>query len=302
VGAPPALLAEATQRLADVAGVSVFAVEQDDSWVRDSGPTFVVNRATREVRGVHWNFNAWGGELGGVYADCRRDQTVGRRVLELAGKRRYRCPLVMEGGSIHVDGEGTLLTTEECLLNKNRNPQCSREDIELELRRYLGVSKIIWLPRGVHGDDDTNGHVDNLVAFVRPAEVVLTWTENKTDPQYAISQETFRILSEARDAKGRRFVIHKLPQPSPQVVTEAEVKGLTGALRQAGKRLPASYVNFYIGNGCVIVPGFNDVNDVPAQARLQKLFPDRVVVMVSCGREILLGGGNIHCITQQEPA
>jgi len=282
--------------------IRVVEMSYNDAWIRDSGPTFVVNDQGL-VRGVDWDFNAWGGLHGGLYFPWDQDTLVARKVLEIERLDRYKASLVMEGGSFHVDGEGTLLTTEECLLNPNRNPQLTREQIEEALREYLNVEKIIWLSRGVYLDE-TSGHVDNLCCFARPGVVLLTWTEDRSDPQYDISLDAYERLRAATDARGRKFEIHKVHQPGPIYITQEESEGLDsveGTLpRQVGQRLPASYINFYIANGGVIMPTFDDPHDQAALEILQKLFPDRRVIGVP-SREILLGGGNIHCITQQQP-
>ena len=283
--------------------IRLVEMSANDAWIRDSGPTFVKNDQG-QVRGVDWGFNAWGGLKGGAYFPWDQDELVAQKVLELEQIDCYQAPLILEGGSIHVDGQGTLITTESCLLNTNRNPHLYRGQIEQYLQDYLNVETIIWLSRGVF-KDETDGHIDNLCCFVRPGEVALTWTDDQDDPQYEISHEVFERLQAATDARGRRLKIHKIHQPDPLYMTEAESQGVdqtAGARpRRAGDRLAASYVNFYIANGGVIMPLFNDPNDRVAQASLQKLFPDRQVVGVP-SREILLGGGNIHCITQQQPA
>jgi agmatine deiminase len=217
---------------------------------------------------------------------------------------RYKCNIVMEGGSIHVDGEGTLITTEECMLNRNRNPKLTKEQIESTLKEHLNIEKLIWLSKGVYLDNDTNGHVDNLCCFVRPGVVCLTWTDDENDPQYAISTDAYRRLSEATDARGRKLEIHKIHQPGPLFITQEESKGIDSAEgtipRQAGSRMAASYINFYTANGGIIMPGFGDPNDHQAKNILHKLYPHHEVVQIYT-REILLGGGNIHCITQQQP-
>ncbi|HEY5810275.1 MAG TPA: agmatine deiminase [Povalibacter sp.] len=283
--------------------IRVVEMSSDDAWMRDVGPTFVVNRRG-EVRGVDWIFNAWGGLSGGLFFPWDQDDLVARKVLEIERRERYRAPLVLEGGAVHVDGEGTLITTEECLMNPNRNPHLDKGQIEILLHEYLGVTSVIWLGKGVV-DDETNGHVDNLCCFARPGEVVLTWTDNKRDPQYRISMDAFERLSEVRDAQGRKLKIHKLPQPGPLYRTAAEAGGVDGgegaAARPAGERLAASYVNFYLANSAVVMPLLDPKRDRQAARQLQKIFPERRLIGVQ-SREILLGGGNIHCITQQVPA
>ena len=282
--------------------VRVVELSSNDAWMRDVGPTFVVDdRGT--MRGIDWQFNAWGGLDGGLYFPWDRDDAVAQKVLEVEGRDRYRAPLVLEGGAIHVDGQGTLITTEECLLNPNRNPHLSRVEIEALLGRYLAVDTIVWLGKGVHVDE-TDGHVDNLCAYVRPGEVVLTWTNDRSDPQYDISRDALERLMEARDARGRRFKVHKLIQPGPLHMTAEESAGIdaTGSSkpREAGERLAASYVNFYIGTRRVVVPLLDPRRDRAALRKLEELFPTREIVGVP-GREILLGGGNVHCVTQQVP-
>jgi agmatine deiminase len=283
--------------------IRVVEMSSNDAWMRDVGPTFVINKK-REVRGVDWGFNAWGGLNGGLYFPWDQDDLVARKVLEIEGRARYRAPFILEGGAIHVDGEGTLITTEECLLNPNRNPHLDRGQIEILLHEYLGVGSVVWLGKGVV-NDETNGHVDNLCCFVRPGEVALTWTDNKRDPQYRISQDAYERLMSSRDAQGRRFKIHKIPQPGPLYRTEGESRDVDAAEgaapREAGERLAGSYVNFYIGNSTVVLPLLDPKTDKAAARIVKRLFPERRVIGVQA-REILLGGGNIHCITQQVPA
>jgi agmatine deiminase len=283
--------------------VRVVEISSNDAWMRDVGPTFVVNDRGG-VRGVDWQFNAWGGLDGGLYFPWDKDDAVAQKVLEIEGRDRYRAPFVLEGGAIHVDGQGTLITTEECLLNRNRNPGLTRDEIEDLLRRYLGVEAVVWLGKGTYMDE-TDGHVDNLCAYVRPAEVVLNWTDDRNDPQYESSREAYERLKEARDARGRRFKVHKLVQPGPLLTTAEEAAGVDSAegtkRRQAGDWLAGSYVNFYVGTKRVVVPLLDRKRDGAALRKLKSLFPRHEVVGVP-GREILLGGGNVHCITQQVPA
>jgi len=283
--------------------VRLVEMAHDDAWMRDVGPTCVVN-GRGVVRGVDWEFNAWGGLNGGLYFPWDQDELVARKVLECERFERYRAPLVNEGGAIHVDGEGSALLTEECLLNPNRNPSLSRGDVERLLRAYLGVSRVIWLGRGVF-NDETSGHIDNLACFARPGEVCLTWTDRRRDPQYAISRDAWERLHDARDARGRRLRVTRLPMPGPLTLRAREAAGIVGREgskpRRAGERLAASYVNFYIANGGIVMPLLDARTDRVATRRLRRLFPGRRVVGVA-SREILLGGGNIHCITQQIPA
>jgi agmatine deiminase len=282
--------------------VRVVELAHDDSWMRDVGPTFVVG-ARGAVRGVDWHFNAWGGLNGGLYFPWDQDDLVARKVLEIEARERYRAPIINEGGALHVDGEGTVLVTEECLLNANRNSTLSREQIEAYLRDYLGVQQVIWLGNGVF-NDETDGHIDNLACFVRPGEVCLAWTDNRRDPQHAISLDAWERLHDARDARGRRLKVHKLPMPRPLFTSQKEAIGVVAREgtkpRAAGQRLAGSYVNFYIANGGIVMPLLDARTDREAVAKLKRLFPERRVVGVPA-REVLLGGGNIHCITQQVP-
>ncbi|KAI5073740.1 hypothetical protein GOP47_0011753 [Adiantum capillus-veneris] len=293
--------------------VRVIEMSMNDSWLRDIGPTFIVRdrcgkdtgKEARDVAGIDWTFNAWGGLEEGCYKDWSLDSLVARKILNVERVPRYSQHLVLEGGSIHVDGEGTCITTEECLLNPNRNPSLTRDQIERQLKDYLGVQKVIWLPYGLYGDDDTNGHVDNFCCFVRPGVVLLAWTDNQEDPQSRRSIDAYNILANSTDAKGRSLQIIKLHVPGPLYMTEEEACGFAvgdGVPRVAGTRLAASYVNFFLVNDGLIAPSFGDNSrDEEALAVLSATFPDRKVVVVP-GREIVLGGGNIHCITQQQPA
>ncbi|KAL2620209.1 hypothetical protein R1flu_000414 [Riccia fluitans] len=288
--------------------VRVLEMSMNDAWFRDIGPTFVVRDApfsglgnTREVAGVDWKFNAWGGYFGGLYRDWTLDQLVASKILELERVPRFSHSMVLEGGSIHVDGEGTCITTEECLLNPNRNPDMSREQIEEQLKMYLGLEKVIWLPYGVYADEDTNGHVDNIACFARPGVVLLAWTDDTNDPHHEHAQKALDVLSKTTDVKGRQLEIIKLHIPGPLYRTVEEAGEV--ATREAGTRLPASYCNFFIANGGIVAPSFGDKkHDEAAFETLCKAFPSHEVLMIRHGREIVLGGGNIHCITQQQPA
>lgn len=282
--------------------VRVVEMTSNDAWVRDCGPSFVIDDAG-EVRGVDWRFNAWGGVESGLYYPWDQDDLVGQKILEIEGAARYAAPMVLEGGSIEVDGEGTLLTTRECLLNHDRNPGLGQADIEARLADYLGVRKIVWLESGVY-NDETEGHVDNLARFARPGLVLLDWTDDTSDPQYPISADAYERLTRATDARGRRLEVVKLPQPGPLFMTAEESRGVDVVEgtqpREAGLRLAASYVNFYCCNGAVVMPLLDERTDAAAAEILQRAFPDRKIVGVAA-REILLGGGDIHCITQQQP-
>ncbi|MEH6491636.1 agmatine deiminase [Halopseudomonas sp.] len=287
----------------DHPGIRVVEMSSNDAWVRDTGPTFVIN-GQGGLRGVDWTFNAWGGHNGGLYADWTLDDQVADKILAMEHCPRYRTEgFVLEGGSFHVDGEGTLLTTEECLLNANRNPHLQREEIELMLADHLGISKVIWLPHGLY-NDETDGHVDNFCCFVRPGEVLLAWTDDESSPNFARCQAAARVLEDARDAQGRELLVHRIPIPGPLFATSEECAGVLtvpgSQPRDPAIQLAGSYVNFLIVNDGIVAPAFDDPQDAAALEILQQLFPERRVVTVP-GREILLGGGNIHCITQQQP-
>lgn len=238
-----------------------------------------------------------------MYADWQQDEKVAVQVSDFLKNAHYSAPLILEGGSIHTDGEGTLLTTAECLLNPNRNPHLNQAQIEQLLCDYLGVTHFIWLQDGVY-NDETDGHIDNMCCFVRPGEVALHWTDDQQDPQYARSVAAFEVLSNTVDAKGRKLKIWKLPAPGPLYNTEEEtfdVLTSDAVPRTAGERLAGSYVNFLISNQQIIFPLLDSRTDGQANDLLQQMFPGYAIVGVPA-REILLGGGNIHCITQQIPA
>ncbi len=297
VGAVAPQFENARRRLPD--HVRVVEISSNDAWMRDVGPTFVVN-GEGAVRGVDWGFNAYGG----LYFPWDLDDRVARKVLEIERLDRYRAPLVTEGGALHVDGQGTLLAVERCIATPNRNPGLSRERVAARLKDYLNVETVIWLPRGVF-NDETGGHVDNLCCFLRPGEVLLTWTDDPGDPQYEISHQALAILESARDARGRKLAVHKVHQPGPLFLTGEECRYMQtseeGYSRRPGERMAASYVNFYFADGAAVVPRFDDPHDEPALEALRRLLPEREIVDVP-GREILIGGGNIHCVTQQQPA
>ena len=262
-------------------GVTCQAMPLDDSWLRDTGPSFLVD-GRGGIAGVDWHFNSWGEK----YLPYDQDALIAGRLLAELGVRRYAAPLVLEGGSIHVDGEGTLLTTEECLLNPNRNPDLDRAGIEELLRRYLGVSAYVWLGQGLDRDE-TDGHVDNIACFVKPGVVMAVTCDDPADPNHAILADNIARLKKARDAKGRALEVIELPLPR--------------AVRYHGsERLALSYVNYYIANGGVVMPAFGDANDEAARDIVARAFPDRRIVQVPASA-VLVGGGGIHCITQQQP-
>ena len=289
--------------------VEIFQMETDDAWARDVAPTFVIRTQDESVRAVNWEFNAWGGQVDGLYASWEKDNAFAAGFAE---KYRYglydASPFVLEGGSVHSDGDGTLMVTEACLLSRGRNPSLTKEEIEDRLKQYLGAEKVLWLPRGIY-QDETNEHVDNVCAFLSPGEVVLAWTDNREDPQYELSAACLSYLEQERDARGRKLLVHKLPVPDhPVCLTQEEVDGYEFEEgedeREAGERLAASYVNFYFSNEAVVMPVFggdNQESDERAVSLMKKWNPGRKIIPVYA-RDILVGGGNIHCITQQIPA
>ncbi|MCI1858525.1 MAG: agmatine deiminase family protein [Sporolactobacillus sp.] len=264
--------------------VDVWTLPHDDSWLRDNGPTILVNRDGRRA-GVNWRFNAWGEK----YAPWDLDDRLAPLILDCMGMRRFDAPFVLEGGSIHVDGEGTLLTTAQCLLHSNRNPGSSRYAVENGLKRFLNVRRVIWLPNGLAGDE-TDGHIDNVACFAAPGKVLIQTCADPTDENYVPARQNLKRLKEAVDATGRRLSITAIPQPPVRY--------------KRGKRLTMSYLNFYLVNGGVILPVFGGdaaATDRAAETILQSMFPDRRVRTVD-GTAIIGEGGNVHCATQQVPA
>lgn len=284
--------------------VRVVEMSNNDSWMRDVGPTFVVNDQG-DIRGVDWRFNAWGGLVDGLYFPWDQDDKVARKVCEIENIDYYKLEeFVLEGGSIHCDGQGTVIVTEACLLDESRNPQLSRAEIEEHLSDYLNVQKVLWLENGIYLDE-TNEHVDNIINYVEPGKVVLAWTDDENDPQYELSKKAYDYLINETDAKGRKIEVVKLHIPTEIKITKEEslgVDSVDGTLpRNEGDRQAASYANFYIANGAIIMPLFNDEKyDKLAIETLQQCFPNYKIEGIYA-REILLGGGNIHCITQQQP-
>lgn len=293
--------AEYARQLLDDA-ISLEIMPYNDAWMRDIGPTILVNDQG-ERRGVSWQFNAWGGDYNGLYDYWEDDDQVAAAVCAKLGLDHYRAPFVLEGGAIHTDGQGTLYTTEECLLSPGRNPSMSKADIEQQLAEYLCIQKVIWLPNGLF-NDETDGHVDNLLHVIAPGKVALTWTDNVRDPQYTLSREALRVLVNSTDARGRRIEVVKLPLPGPLYLSKEEAEGVIqseGMNRTEGERLSGSYANFLMINHTVFMPLLDPITDRLAMQSLQDALPDYQIVGIPA-REILLGGGNIHCITQQIPS
>lgn len=282
--------------------IRVIEMSSNDAWARDTGPSFLLNKMGG-LRAVDWKFNAWGGLVDGLYFPWDQDDRIAGKICEIAEVDYYRTEeFVLEGGSFHVDGQGTVLTTEMCLLSAGRNPRFSKEEIESYLCEFLNCEKVLWLKDGFD-PKETNGHVDDVACFVRPGEVVCAYTQDPGHPFYEAAQKAYGQLSEMKDARGRRLKVHKLccTKEAVRLCEDFEVDQKPGTVsRKPGDICIASYVNFLITNGAVIVPQYGDSNDALALAQLQKIFPDREIVGVDT-REIVYGGGNIHCITQQQP-
>ncbi|WP_040816138.1 agmatine deiminase family protein [Nocardia concava] len=263
------------------ANVELIVTEIDDLWIRDTGPVFVKGNGTKA--GVDFNFNGWGGKQ-----QHRRDSKVATFVDGRAGVETVHTDLVLEGGGIEVDGEGTAIITESCVLNNNRNRGWKKSDVEAELEHLLGIKKVIWLP-GIAGHDITDGHTDFYARFARPGVVVAALDDNEESFDYDVTRRHLELLHNAVDAQGRPLEIETLEAPS-----ELRYKG-------AGDDFAAGYINFYVCNGGVIAPEFGDAyTDAAAKNTLQRLFPERQVVQINIDA-IAAGGGGIHCTTQQEP-
>lgn len=263
--------------------VEYVIIPHNDAWCRDNGPTFLINKE-KELSAVNWQFNAWGEK----YTPFDLDNEVAPKILNHLQVPYVNSTIILEGGSIHVDGEGTLLTTRECLLNKNRNAHLSQEQIEKEVKDALKVSKIIWLNQGLFGDE-TDGHVDNVACFAKPGVILIQTCDDPGDPNYEISRENLQILRNATDASGRMLEIIEIPQPPIRYYRE--------------ERLTLSYLNFYLVNGGIILPVFGgeaEMADKRAEEILKEVFPERKIVAVD-GMPLIKEGGNVHCITQQMP-
>lgn len=264
-----------------IVNVRLHPADHADSWLRDTGPTFLTHRTSDALAAVNWRFNAWGGK----YDTLLRDDRLGGVIAELAGARRFDVRAVMEGGSFEVNGAGTVLTTEQCLLNPNRNPSLDREALERLLCDHLGAEKVLWLGEGIAGDD-TDGHVDDIARFVDPRTVVACVEPDASDPNHAPLAENLARLARMTDQDGRPLRVVELPMPSPVGDDEG--------------RVPASYANFLVANEVVLLPTYDDPNDARARAILEKVFPGRRVVGVP-SRPLIFGMGACHCLSQQQP-
>jgi len=260
--------------------VRLFELPTNDAWIRDYGPNFIVNDTSVAIN--NWGFNSWGGK----YPPWNLDNAVPEQIARRLGFPLFSPGLILEGGSIDVNGAGTFLTTESCLLNVTRNFPLSRERIEIALKEFLGVRHVLWLEGGIVGDD-TDGHIDDVARFVNPTTVVAVIEEDSTDENYRILRENIKRLARMRDQEGRPLDVVTLPMPKPVVVR--------------GVRLPASYANFTIANACVLVPVFGQDRDERALRTLAELFPTRRIVPIPA-MELVVGLGACHCLTQQQPA
>jgi agmatine deiminase len=275
--------AEALEALADLPldRLTFHRIPTNEPWCRDHGPIFLIREEEPRLAIIDWDYNAWGGK----YPPCDFDDVVPTRIGEILGAPVFYPHMILEGGSIDVNGGGALLTSESCLLNPNRNPTLGRAEIEQRLRDYLGVTEILWLGDGIEGDD-TDGHVDDLARFVGERRVVTVVEENRDDPNYEPLQEN---LARLRVTKRNGAPLEVITLPMPARIVRKDL------------RLPASYANFYIANECVLLPTFNDANDAGATTTLQEIFPKRRIVPIDC-TELIWGLGAFHCLTQQQPA
>jgi len=273
-------------KFASSTNIRFHRIETVDSWIRDYGPNFLVGDRHNQAFN-DWIFNAWGNK----YEDLKKDNRIPEILEDELKLPRFEPAMVMEGGSIEVDGEGCVLTTEQCLLNKNRNPHLNQTEIEDYLKAYLGVSKVLWLGEGIVGDD-TDGHIDDIARFVAPGVIICAVEDDPTDANYELLQDNLCRLKLMTDSKGRGFEILTLPMPGIIGGTSTDTRNLD--------RLPASYANFYIANSVVLAPVFGHDNDQRAVETLQRLFTDRRVVAINC-EPLVWGLGTIHCVTQQQP-
>ncbi|MDC0192267.1 agmatine deiminase family protein [Alphaproteobacteria bacterium] len=259
--------------------IEIIQLKIDDCWARDSGAIFLINKENK-LGGIDWEFNGWG-----KFKPFNSDNKVAKFMIQNSSATYFKNNMILEGGSIHVDGEGTLLTTEQCLLNKNRNPQLSKEEIENNLKEYLDINKIIWLKNGT--DEGTDGHVDNIACFVKAGTVLALSCKDKNDPFYERINENLEILRTSTDNRGRKLNVIELEMSYKRLIPDDDE--------------PSSYINFYIANKGIVMPSFEDEKaDYRAKTIVQSVFPDRKIIAIN-GIDISMGGGNVHCITQQQP-
>ena len=279
--------------------IRIKILEYDDAWFRDTGPIFLKDH-NRNIRAVKWGFNAWGGVEGGLYASWEKDDLLGERLCLNEFIDYYKNEMILEGGSVLTDGLGTLYTTESCLLNKNRNPNMTKREIEKNLRDYLGINKIVWIPEGLQFDE-TGGHVDNVCMLADNRRILLHWTNDKTDPQFRIVREAKRAIETENKSDSYNYEIIKILSPSQIPLTEVESKGILKVKgtysRNQGDYVISSYVNAYQNANLVVVPQFGDVSkDYEALILFKKIYPSKRIIPFPA-REIIIGGGGLHCIT-----
>ncbi|OLC94101.1 MAG: peptidyl-arginine deiminase [Thaumarchaeota archaeon 13_1_40CM_3_38_6] len=265
--------------------INFYVWDYADVWFRDYGPIFVINKEKKQIAFVHWIFNAWGGK----YKDLVKDSQIPYIISNRLQLNNFRPGIVLEGGSVDINGEGTALTTEQCLLNSNRNPNLSKPEIEKLLIDYYGINHVIWLKSGVAGDD-TDGHIDNLARFINPRTVLCAYEENESDENHSILKNNYEILLKSTDQDGKKLEVIKMPMP-PAILAN---------VRDSKTRLPASYLNFYVANKVVLVPIFKHKNDRVAMKIIQDQFSGRKVIGIDC-RDLIFGMGAIHCVMQQQP-
>lgn len=266
----------------DLSRINFHMADYADVWFRDFGPIFLVNRQKKQLAMVDWIYNVYGHK----WPELLKDDKIPAWLNKLLKLPYFSPGIVMEGGSIEVNGQGTLITSEQCLLNKNRNPRLSKKQIEKYLSDYFGVNHFIWLKDGIL-EDHTDGHVDDIARFVNPTTVMYAYENNKSDGNHKILKENLAILKKSTDQDGKKLKLIKLPMPK--------------MIDKGGCRYAVSYANFYIGNSVVLVPIFKHKNDNKALKIIQKAFPKRKVIGLDC-RDLICGGGTIHCVTQQQPA
>ncbi len=271
----------------NLAKVTLHITDYADVWIRDFGPTFITNPAIHELAWIKWQYNAYGNK----FPDLLKDNEVFFALRKTIDKRMFEAGFFNEGGAIEVNGQGIILATEQCLLNKNRNPKILREEMEKNLKDFLGAKKVIWLQKGLV-NDHTDGHIDELARFVAPNKILCAYEENASEENYKVLNDNYQTLIKATDNHNSPFEVIKLP--IPHVVYDSTKPF------EAGGKAPASYTNFYIGNEMVLASVFNDVNDQRALEIIQSCFIGRKVIPIDCS-DVIYGGGGVHCMTQQEP-
>tara|TARA_B100000029_G_C17468809_1_gene921219 strand:- start:164 stop:1210 length:1047 start_codon:yes stop_codon:yes gene_type:complete len=261
------------------AKIEIIELKIDDCWARDSGAIFLLNDQNK-LGGIDWEFNGWG-----KFKPYDSDNKIAKFMIDSSSATYFKSNMILEGGSIHVDGQGTLITTEQCLLNKNRNPNLSKDEIEKNLKDYLGIKKIIWLKNGT--DEGTDGHIDNIACFVKPGTVLALSCSDKKDSFYDKINENLEILKTSEDCRGERLEVIELEMSYKRLIPDEDE--------------PSSYINFYIANKGIVMPNFMDEKaDFNAKKIIETSFPHREIIAIN-GIDISMGGGNVHCITQQQP-